>query len=145
MLAIHFGEFRYVRDRHGQQREVGEWALHFQCPWRFVRRNSIILASTDVHSYPEAEESYDFNQGGENLFDRRAQQFNRVLDTGVFRISEIICGPCGAFQLTFTRDLHFAVFPAASDGSPYGEFWRLFQPDSEQSHYVVTTEGIESD
>lgn len=143
MLAIHFGEFRTVPDRHGQPREVGEWALHFQCPWRFVRGNSIILASNDVYYYPEGEESYDFNQGGESLFDRRAGQFNRVLDTGMFHVSEIICDPCGAFQLTFTPDLHFAVFPAASDASPFGEFWRLFQPDSDEPHYVVTTEGME--
>lgn len=130
-------------NRRGEPRLVGEWALHLQCPWRFVRNDSIILASTDCYFHPEGDESYDFNQGGESLFDRRANQFNHVLETAEFNVMEISCGPCGVFQLTLSPDLHFAVFPSASDGSPFGEFWRLFRPHVEEPHYVFTTDGVE--
>jgi hypothetical protein len=143
LLWLHFGDYRTVVDRRGMTREVGEWALHLQCPWRFIRSNSIVLASTDFYYYPEGEDSYDFQRGGESLFDRRANQFNRVLDTGEFRVSNVSCGVCGEFRLTLSPELHFSVFPAASDGSPFGEFWRLFRPSEEEPHYVVSTEGTE--
>jgi hypothetical protein len=143
MLWMHFGDYRTVTDRRGESREVGQWALHFQCPWRFVRTGSIILASTDFYYHPEGDESYDWNRGGESLFDRRANQFNRVLETGEFRVSTVSVGDCGAFQLTFSPDFHFAVFPAASDNSPHDEFWRLFRPSYDEPHYVVSTDGTE--
>jgi hypothetical protein len=142
---MHFGAYHTITDHQGEAREVGEWALHLQCPWRFVRSGSVILASTDCYYYPEGDESYDWNRGGESLFDRRANQFNRVLETAEFHVSALSVGECGAFQLMFTPEFHLAVFPSASDGSPFGEFWRLFEPGRDNRHYVVTTEGIEND
>ena len=118
LLWLHFGDYRTIVDRRGKTREVGDWALHAQCAWRFVRPDSIVLASTDLYYYAEGEDSYDFHRGGESLFDRRANQLNRVLETGEFR--------------------------ATSDGSPFGEFWRLFRPSEEEPHYVVSTEGTEN-
>ena len=144
MLWMHFGHYRAITDHRGESREVGEWALHLQCPWRFVRSGAVILASTDFYYYPDSDESYDSDREGESLFDRRANQFNRVLETGEFKVSAISHGECAAFQLDFGSDFHFAVFPAASDHSPHGELWRLFQPDRDEPHYVVTTEGAES-
>ena len=111
MLWMHFGDYRTYTDDRGEPREVGEWALHLQCPWRFVRSGSIVLGSADFYYYPDSDEPYDSDRGGEALFDRRANQFNRVLETGAFCVSAISCGPCGAFQLEFGSAFHFAVFP----------------------------------
>jgi hypothetical protein len=143
MLWMHFGDYRTYTDDRGELREVGEWALHLQCPWRFVRSGSIVLASTDFYYYPDSDEPYDRDRGGETLFDRRANQFNRVLDSGEFCVSTVSCGACGAFELEFGSAFHFAVFPAASDGSPSGEFWRLFRPDRDERHYVVSSDSTE--
>jgi hypothetical protein len=143
MLWMTFGDYRSSTDRRGEPREAGEWALHLQCPWRFVRTGSIILASTDFYYPAEGEETFDCDQGGESLFDRRANQFNHVLDTGEFRVSAISCDSCGAFQLDFESEFHFAVFPAASDHSPLGEFWRLFRPGRDDRHYVVSSNPTE--
>jgi hypothetical protein len=142
MLWIHVGEFG-VADVEGESREVGEWALHLQCPWRFIDSESIVLASMDFYYSSDGNEDNPSAIGGESLFNRRATQLNRVLEAGDFQVTDVLVGACGAFQLIFTPYFHFAVFPASSDGSSHGEFWRLFQPGQKRPHYVVAPGGIE--
>ena len=143
MLWIHFGDYRTYCDDRGKSREVGEWALHVQCPWRFVHSVGITLASADVYFYANRDEPYDFRAGGESVFDRKAAQLNRVLESGDFRVSSIAVGVSGTFELECNDELRFSVFPNASYQDPTGEFWRMFRPDREGPHYAVSANGFE--
>jgi len=49
-----FGERQGRLSRTGTQVDVGEYALHIQCPWHIVGPNRIVVGSED-RNYPEDE------------------------------------------------------------------------------------------
>ena len=50
MAMFHVGSRRHVRTFKGEPAEIGEYALHVQCPWRIVRNDSIVVASGDLYT-----------------------------------------------------------------------------------------------
>jgi len=136
MLWLHFGEMRSIVDRKGKARKVGEWALHLQCPWRFVHLGTVVLGSTDFGYDVVTGEKYDWESKAESVFHRNSNQLNRMLDAEKITIGMVRCTEAGAFDLVFDHDLKLSVMPTESSRHEYDESWRFFVPSGDFPHYV---------
>ena len=144
---MHFGQEREVPSRRGGTRKVGEWALHIQTPWNFVRGSRILIGTRDLYYYAESSaefaesgKQFDWDKDGESRFDRYAATLNQEFGAALPCVTRIVCDSVGAFTLGLGADLTFSAFPNCSSASPDFEFWRLFQPATENPHYVVATD-----
>src|SRR5687768_14528826 len=72
MEMFTFGERRKQLNRKREEVEVGEYALHIQCPWRIVGPDGIAVASED-RNHPEDENSdwEEFDPDGRSLCEAR--------------------------------------------------------------------------
>ena len=143
LLWMHFGEFREVPARGGGTREVGEWALHIQTPWRFTRGPVITVGTRDFYYYADGGEDYDWDKGGVSRFDRLASTLNCDFEAVSYNVTSIVCDRVGGFSLWFGPEVSFDVFPNVASTSPGFELWRMFQPATEEAHYVVETDDPE--
>lgn len=50
MLWLSIGNSCIIELSNNKKREVTEYAIHFQCQWRFVNSNEILLASHDIYN-----------------------------------------------------------------------------------------------
>lgn len=135
MLCIHFGTLKSVLGKNGEQKEVGQWAIHLQCPWRFIQRNRVILASSDFYYDAVSGEPLDSNSDRPSVFQRNKEKLNVWVATTKVAVSSVTCGKAGAFDLRFGRDLELMVMPSQSE-EIMEEAWRLFQPGSDKPHIV---------
>ena len=136
MLWVHFGEFRTVPTRDGLTKEVGEWALHLQCPWRFVRNGKIILGSSDFYYQAEDGEPLKRDSNSKSLFSLKAARLNQYLHSEVVGIVDIHLSGAGAFELRMGSGVVFSVMPVESLEVSDAESWRLFQPSTDLPHFV---------
>jgi len=148
LLWLQFGESREVPSRKGGTRRVGEWALHIQTPWNFVRDSRIIVGTRDLYYYSEASSEFaeqgrefDWQKDGVSRFDRHATTLNQEFELTPPLVTRILCDSVGTFTLWLGENLTFSVFPNCASTSPDFEFWRLFQPAKETPHYVVATDN----
>jgi hypothetical protein len=141
MLWIHFGELRTVLTRNGGKKEVGEWALHLQCPWRFVHDGVIVLASSDFYYDAETGDRHDFDSDRENVFHRNAMVINDFIEAQKPSVRLIEPGEAGAFEVRFDGDLKLSVMPVHSMFPQKMESWRLFEPGRTGPHFVFEEEG----
>src|SRR5712691_8128852 len=51
MATFDFGQRRKVLGFRGNEKEVGELALHVQCAWRITRTDRVVVGSSDLN-YP---------------------------------------------------------------------------------------------
>jgi hypothetical protein len=126
---------------------VAKYSLQVQCPWRLVRNERLICGSFD--RFLREDGSYsdddDWDPFDGNLLDvilmrlfenvrtvrTRMPLENKTGDlvvTGVVEVDDF-----GGFTLRLSPDYALSVFPAGSTG----EYWRLFKPGIETSHFVV--------
>jgi len=150
MLWLQFGEWREVPYRKGGTRPVGEWALHIQTPWNFVRESRILIGTRDLYYYADSSSEFaengpefDWKKDGESRFDRYAVTLNKELESSPPVVKRIVCDQVGGFTLWLCDDLTFSVFPNCASSSPDFEFWRLFRPSTDHPHYVVATDSAE--
>jgi len=136
MLWLHFGEMRSVVDRKGKERKVGEWALHLQCPWRFMRLGTVVLGSSDFYYDAVTGEKYDWESKAESVFHRNSKELNRMIEAEKVTVSVARCTEAGAFDLVFDHDLKLSVMPVESSRHAYDESWRFFVPSGDLAHYV---------
>jgi len=54
-------EINYVNNTV-KKREVRDYAIHFQCQWRFVKDGKILLASHDIYNPYDESLEYDDKQ-----------------------------------------------------------------------------------
>jgi hypothetical protein len=111
MLWIHFGALRTVTTPSGVAKQVGEWALHLQCPWRFVRSGTVLLASSDFYYVPGSGERYDFESDGESVFHRSSKLLNKIASSEQIRVLEVRCSEAGAFEVLFDGAVKLCVMP----------------------------------
>ncbi len=146
MRVIHFGTMRPApksilpSQKSKPQGSVGDFALHIQCPWRIETDNEILTGRSDLWEPRECHEgfSYDeweYDKDG-NLQDHLIDQFvseddNRSVEAAAVQSN-------GAFTLVFSCGSRLVVFPSGS----VGEDWRLFRPDSNEQHLVVSGGSI---
>ena len=139
MAMFDFGVPKKVLDRAGNEKEVGEFALHVQCAWRMARRNQILVTSRDIHYSADYSEDQDIPD--EFDWDREPNRLDKLLhslfeqETNDFVVQKVEVGDAGKLHLLLGNDASLELFP---DDSLAGERWRLFIPGAHQPHLVVT-------
>jgi hypothetical protein len=58
---------------HPKKGQSAEWALHIQFPWRIVHASRILVSWGDFYVLPDGDEPYDWDAGGDSLFDVLAE------------------------------------------------------------------------
>jgi hypothetical protein len=118
IVWFQFGSRRTVRGLRGKTKEVGELALHLNCPWRLLGPEGKLLACD--HSEPEVLAG---------------------LASPPLLCSTVRVGQGGAFELEFAGGERLLAEPEDPDSE---EFWRLFSPYSGRPHFVVGPAGIDT-
>jgi hypothetical protein len=146
LMWLAFGQRQTIPDFQGKPREVGEYALHVQCAWRFVQGEKVLVGNRDLY-YPrgyrdpkeEIPKEFNWDVQGAN----RCDEMLATLFAGgakQFVVQRVEVGQAGKFALLLECDLTLQVFP---NDSLEGEHWRLFRPGSDGPHSVFTGEGLE--
>jgi hypothetical protein len=143
MATFDFGERRKSVTGRGTPREVGEWALHVQCAWRISQDSRIVVGDRDLY-YPEnynqgdvIPEEFDWDVGP----NRRDRLLISLFAAHDFVVQSIEVGTVGSLRLRLTRGISLEIFPNDSISI---EYWRLFEPDKDGPHFVVTPKGLET-
>lgn len=146
LLWLAFGRRQTVPDFQGKPREVGEYALHVQCAWRFVRGEKVLAGNRDLY-YPrgykdqrdELPKGFDWDVQGANRCDEMLAELFAG-GANQFVVERVQAGQAGEFALLLEDGLTLQIFP---NDSLEGEHWRLFRPGSDERHMVYTGSGFE--
>ena len=146
LLWLAFGQRRTIPDFQGKPKEVGEYALHVQCAWRFVQGEKVLVGNRDLYyprGYRDAKEEipkeFNWDVQGAN----RCDEMLAVLFAGganQFVVERIEAGQAGEFALLLESGFTLQIFP---NDSLEGEHWRLFKPGSDERHTSYTGLGLE--
>ncbi|MBI3176237.1 MAG: hypothetical protein HYZ25_21135 [Chloroflexi bacterium] len=158
MLVLHFGTIREVENRKHKDKKasVGDYALHIQCPWRLENSDSVITGRGDLYYSAETGEYFDMEQLDDNSFQKKGRsiqdkKMSEVLQgtdpitgsymniTNLLVVENIESDDFGGAVIYLSGDYRIRMFPASSKG----EQWRLFQPTTDEKHFVV--EGSKSE
>lgn len=146
LASFQFGQRRNVKDSRGNSREVGEYALHIQCPWRITRDDSVVVGSGDLF-YPvdpenqEPRPDFDWQPIGGN---RRDYLLKILFQDGARKlvVRDVEAGDGGSLRIELQDGYFLEVLPNLSTDD---EQWRLFRPYREnEPHFVVTGRGTQS-
>lgn len=147
LLWLAFGPRQIIKDFRGNPREVGEYALHVQCAWRFVQGEEVVVGNRDLY-YPrgyrdpkeEIPREFNWDVQGANRCDA---MLAALFEGGVkqFVVQRVVAGQVGELALLLERGLTLQIFP---NDSLDDEHWRLFRPGSEEPHWVFKGQGLES-
>ena len=137
LVWLQFGALKSTTTKHGT-RTTGDWAVHLQTSWRFVRDSKIILAVGDLYLLANGD-SYDWDIGGENHFDHLATSLNDTLSSASVVVDQIKCDDVGGFSLALSDGARLDVFPKISDTLDDFEHWRILQPDRNGGQFVCQT------
>lgn len=144
MEMFDFGGRHKQRNRKGEEVEVGDYALHIQCPWRIVGAAGIVVGSQD-RAYPGDEasdwEQFDDEKDPARLEARLNLWLEQYRDSPL-EVQRVEVDAVGGFRLFLASDFILETFPANSLCGEYSEHWRLFSPCDDTSHFVVTGHGI---
>ena len=146
LLWLAFGQRRTIPDFQGKPKEVGEYALHVQCAWRFVQGEKVLVGNRDLY-YPrgyrdtkeEIPKEFNWDVQGAN----RCDEMLAVLFAGgakQYVIQRVEVGQAGELALLMESGLTLQIFP---NDSLEGEHWRIFRPGSDERHSVFTGQGFE--
>jgi hypothetical protein len=115
-----FGKAVLRLDRHGNKREVGEYALHVSCTWQWRSNSGVVRAD---------HETADLRSLGE----LRA------------RFREADLAESGLLTFHFDNGDTLAIEPDESDdkSAEETEHWRFFQPGLQTPHVVASNLGVE--
>jgi hypothetical protein len=146
LLWLAFGQRQTIEDFRGKPREVGEYALHVQCAWRFVQGETVVAGNRDLYyprgyKDPKDEIPKEFNwdvQGANRCDEVLAELFAGGAKQYV--VVRIQPGHAGELALLLEGDLTLQIFP---NDSLEGEHWRLFRPGNDEPHWVYTGNGLE--
>ncbi|HEV8492919.1 MAG TPA: hypothetical protein VGR76_11640 [Candidatus Angelobacter sp.] len=146
LLWLAFGQRQTIQDFRGKPREVGEYALHVQCAWRFAQNEKVLVGNRDLYyprgyKNPREEIPRDFNwdvQGANRCDEVLATLF--AGGTKQFVVQRVETRQAGELALLLEGGLTLQIFP---NDSLEGEHWRLFRPGSDAPHWVYTGNVLE--
>ncbi|HET9906022.1 MAG TPA: hypothetical protein VFQ23_05265 [Anaerolineales bacterium] len=164
MLVLHFGTIREVEGRRLSRKKrkdkkgtVGDFALHIQCPWRLENSEGIITGRGDLYLSAETgnyfdddEEDDSFDKQGMNLQDRKMGELLQGIDpitgsymnvTNFLIVESIESDDFGEATIYLSGGYRLRIFPSSSTV----EHWRLFQPATEEKHFVVEGSEVEAE
>jgi hypothetical protein len=146
LMWLALGQRQTIQDFRGKPREVGEYALHVQCAWRFVQGEKILAGNRDLY-YPrgyrdqkeEIPRGFNWDVQGANRCD---EVLATLFEGGArqFVVLRVEVGEAGKLALLMEGGLTLQIFP---NDSLVGEHWRLFRPGSDTPHSVFTGQGLE--
>lgn len=146
LLWLAFGQRRTTQDFRGKPKEVGEYALHVECAWRFVQGERVLAGNRDLY-YPrgyrnqrdEFPKGFNWDVQGANRCD---EMLAELFAGGAkqFVVQQVEVGQAGALALLLEDGLTLQILP---NDSLEGEHWRLFRPGSDAPHCVFTGQGLE--
>lgn len=142
MQMFQLGILKPKKSPRGEIQEVGDYALHLQCPWRIRGSQGLIVGSGDLY-YPKGDFHdipADFDWQKEN---RRDERLNALLARCAepLVVERVSADDVGGFVLEMNRGFRLEAFPSDSSRD---EYCRLFRPGELDSHFVVTGCGIET-
>ena len=139
-----FGSRKTVRGWKGDEREVGDYALHVQCAWRITMQDKIVTGRGDIFCTPtETSEptapDFDWEKG--NRFDRVVRE---LFQDGLhqFLVQSVRVGTAGSLSIALEGDYKLELFPHDSETE---EHWRFFRPYSEEPHLVFSGKGLRTE
>jgi hypothetical protein len=141
---LEFGSRRTVLSHSGKEKQVGDYALHIQCPWRITKGDKVITGRGDIFCTPEESEEpnpadFDWEKG--NRFDRVvADLFEH--EAHHFTVHSVQAGEAGRLAILLNDNYRLDVFPHDSES---GEHWRFFKPYSDEPHLVFSGVGFGAD
>jgi len=144
LASFHFGGPVKVRDFFGNDREVGEYALHVQCAWRITRNDHVVVGSRDLYyssnlDEEESPENFDWDHGR----NRRDVLLDKLFEGSPgFTVQSLEVGRGGGVNILLDAGLSLELFP---DDSLSDEHWRLLRPATEEPHFVVSGKGVQED
>ena len=142
-----FGERRALPRDDGGERVAGTYTLHVQCAWRLGGPTGILVGSFDRYlaAGPDPFKDYatlDWDRPGANRCDERMDALFEALGDDLPVVEAVRADYAGGFRLLLSGGLALDAFP---DHSLEGEYWRLFQPGTEEGHFAVTGMGVEAE
>jgi len=143
MECLKFGTV-YRADKDGNEHNVGEFALHLQCPWRLTHEHEMIVGSGDLYQRAdetaEYNENYDYFEFNENL---RDVKLNKLIKDKTITIISAQADTFGGLEICFDNNITLTVFPNIASKAD-NENWRLIDFRNEKSiHLESWTTGYE--
>lgn len=128
MACFQFGNRHKRKAPHGDDCEVGDYALHVQCSWRIIRGDEILVGKEDLYEPQDpagADVVFDWRKG--NLQDAR---IGKLFADGrrQFTVVGTALRAGGELDILFDDELRLEVFPNSSLQTHDMEHWRLFAP-----------------
>ena len=123
-----------------EKREATEYAIHFQCQWRFVKDGKILLASHDIYNLYnnslQYDDSWDWDVFGRekeqsSIFDVRSSEFKDEFIP--LRIENIYFAETSDLHIDLDYGVRFDTFITCSARQ---EYYRLLDHHTNE-HYVV--------
>ena len=143
-LWIHLGPLQTVDGDEGP-REIGAWALHVSCPWRWIATDRVVVGSGDLLTPADADvelEDYDWDEPGASWLDVRLGELAARLAESPVSIFRATRDRWLGLRLELDDDTAIELFPNSTPtGHVSTEFWRLFQPG--ETHLVTGTFGVD--
>jgi len=142
---LSFGISRISETKYGngkaKKTSMHDYAFHFQCPWRFVKKEDILLASFDIYNpYDESMEDdyWDWDVFGRDdqsssVFDIKAAEL--VKEVLPLKITGIYQDDTNDLHIDFDKGIYFRTFINCSTKREYYRFIDFTSEESE--HYVV--------
>jgi len=134
LLWLQFGELHEVSDRRGGTKVVGDWAVHVQCPWRFVQHGKILAGYHDFYYTPDGDTPEDWDVVGKTRFDIAASTICTEFAKTPPVVASVQVDDVGGFSVHLSGEFRLDVFPDESDDT--SEHWRIFQPRVDSKHFV---------
>ncbi|MGW6936291.1 hypothetical protein ACWGE0_39960 [Lentzea sp. NPDC054927] len=140
LVWLGFGPYREVTDHRGETREIGEYALHLQCPWRVTHGDRLVTRSSHIYvPGPDwtGDGDFDWDVQGANRFDARAGQLTEFLAGGRIVVTSVEVTSLGDLTVSLSDGFRLEV---RRDGVVRDEDWRFFRPYRDDEHVVVPEE-----
>ncbi len=133
LLWLHFGEKREVPAWGGGTKTVGQWAIHAECSWSLRHSGLVIVGSEDYRVDSGGSAVADaYDRLAQSRFDDIAERLRLEFESGAPTASEIAGDGHGGFSLKMSDGYGLNISVRADGGS-----WRIFQPSTDQRHFVV--------
>ena len=144
MECLKFGTV-YRTDKDGKENNVGEFALHLQCPWRLTNENEIIVGNGDLYQQAEEtaeyNENYDYFEFNANL---RDVKLDKLIKDKTITIISAQADKFGGLEICFDNNITLTVFPDITSKAD-NENWRLIDFRNENSKHLESwTTGYET-
>jgi hypothetical protein len=131
MRIFCFGKLRLVNCG-----SVGDFALHVLCPWRIDGPGGIVTGGFDLWEPAEDDAPFDENWDYEtspNLQDARLQVWFEQNRASLV-VQALDADDFGGAAVSLGQGFVLRLFPSRTRG----EDWRLFRPNTDAPHFVVS-------